>query len=688
MNTHSIPVLTTLLAVSSAIAGLPAAGAGSAFTYQGQLKQRGVPYDGLARFEFALWDADRAGREVAPRVLLDLDVIDGLFQAPLDFGIEPFDGDARWLEITVNTGDGPMVLSPRQEVTPAPYAFTALRTVGVDGHSLDGADAGPTDAVFVDSRGSVGIGTTSPRATLDVDGMVQAISLKLTDAPVAGHVLTTDANGVGTWQAPQTGGESLWLENRNDIYFTAGNVGIGTSTPATSLDVAGVASVDGFQMGTRVLPGHVLTADANGVGTWQAPPSSSDPVWSQASSNIYYDSGDVGIGTSSPTNPLHVISSSSSAILGENPSENTSGELGSEFGGVWGASTGAGGTGVYGEATAEGGEGVFGVAWAETGTNYGVRGEAAGTTGRGVYGKATGNSARGVYGEVTGTGGFGVMGQAPTGTAVYGESSGGIGVDGYTESASGYGVKGINAAGSGDAVGVYGESESPTGRGVYGYAASSQATTNFGVYGRANGDFGRGVYGESSGANAYAGYFQGRGYFSGNVGIHGAPSDAALHVVGDVEAGGFKYNAPKERHLSLPSCAFQPTYALQDWYTTYLGNIYVLSGGGVFHAPVLLPDGAVVTELTVYVHDNDPIHNFHVTLNRLDLSPLDEPEEMATVFSSGVGDEFGKQILTTTPESWPIDNSDYAYYIRVVFADTPQLHLRAAVLTYTVNEPD
>ncbi|MEW6249686.1 MAG: tail fiber domain-containing protein [Planctomycetota bacterium] len=50
-----------------------------------------------------------------------------------------------------------------------------------------------------------------------------------------------------------------------------GYVGIGTAAPAERLDVAGTVQMTGFKLPTGATAGHVLTADAAGVGTWQAP---------------------------------------------------------------------------------------------------------------------------------------------------------------------------------------------------------------------------------------------------------------------------------------------------------------------------------------------------------------------------------------------------------------------------------
>jgi hypothetical protein len=100
---------------------------GTAFTYQGRLTDGGSPANGDYDFEFRLYDADSGDGQVGSTVTVgDVTVSDGLFTVELDFGGSRFTGDARWLRIGVRAGSSSgayTTLTPRQPLTPAPYAL-------------------------------------------------------------------------------------------------------------------------------------------------------------------------------------------------------------------------------------------------------------------------------------------------------------------------------------------------------------------------------------------------------------------------------------------------------------------------------------------------------------------------------------------------------------------------------------
>ena len=131
-------ILTALIILALSVGSVAAQGPGqdstasslgSAFTYQGQLKDgSGNPVSEICNFKFSLWDGltsvNQIGSNVnAPGVV----VSQGLFTVKLDFGAGAFNGNARWLESAVQCGSdsGFTTLSPRQELTPAPYALYA-----------------------------------------------------------------------------------------------------------------------------------------------------------------------------------------------------------------------------------------------------------------------------------------------------------------------------------------------------------------------------------------------------------------------------------------------------------------------------------------------------------------------------------------------------------------------------------
>ncbi len=91
---------------------------------------------------------------------------------------------------------------------------------------------------------------------------------------------------------------------------------------------------------------------------------------------------------------------------------------------------------------------------------------------------------------------------------------------------------------------VLGSSASPSGYGVQG-SVSNTDFVNAGVYGLSTATNGNGVKGQSdtgagavavwgTSAQGFGGYFEGKGYFSGNVGIGALPAGAKLRVSGNV----------------------------------------------------------------------------------------------------------------------------------------------------------
>jgi hypothetical protein len=77
---------------------------GSAFTYQGHLRDGGNPANGSYDLEFRLFDAPELGNELGSITQDDVQVLDDLFAARLDFGTGAFDGEARYLKIGVRPG--------------------------------------------------------------------------------------------------------------------------------------------------------------------------------------------------------------------------------------------------------------------------------------------------------------------------------------------------------------------------------------------------------------------------------------------------------------------------------------------------------------------------------------------------------------------------------------------------------
>ena len=101
---------------------------GTAFTYQGQLQNNGSPASGTYNLTFTLFGTNTTGVAIAGPVTNNaVFVTNGLFMVLVDFGPGAFTGATNWLQIGVETNlASPFTtLTPRQQLTPVPYAIYA-----------------------------------------------------------------------------------------------------------------------------------------------------------------------------------------------------------------------------------------------------------------------------------------------------------------------------------------------------------------------------------------------------------------------------------------------------------------------------------------------------------------------------------------------------------------------------------
>jgi len=166
------------------------------FNYQGQLLDNGSPANGNYDITISGFFSSTGGTvQGLVSEHLNIPVSNGLFTLtdvdivdPL--GVNPLDGLELFLEVAVKPASAGSytALSPRQSIKAVPYANNLSR-----------------------------------------------------NGATAGQVLTF--NGDGQWQA-DTPNDSPWAVNGSDVSYDAGNVGIGTDTPTSTLDVQATSPTD------------------------------------------------------------------------------------------------------------------------------------------------------------------------------------------------------------------------------------------------------------------------------------------------------------------------------------------------------------------------------------------------------------------------------------------------------------
>ncbi|HEY3242950.1 MAG TPA: hypothetical protein VGM03_06310, partial [Phycisphaerae bacterium] len=497
----------------------------TAFTYQGQLKQSGVPLNGTADFRFRLYDASQMGVQIGPQVdQSNLSMSNGMVALPLDFGAGAYtSSNPRWLEIDLRSpaGSGAFTtLVPRQPLTPTPFA---LNSRGID----------------VDEGGNVAIGADNPAALLDVHGTARVTSFQLPSGAGEGLVLTSDANGVGSWGAlpgltlPFSG--SANLSAAGGCVFTITCTGLApaicgnnTATSGTTCGVVGTAnSPNGRGVcgnGATGVQGTSTTANGTGVAGYA---SGGSDAWGVSGETV---TGQAVIGRAGTAPPGGGFPGGTGVVGFSNvpgafgmwaqvTDGNAVGLTASNI-----SNTGPGyGLRSFSSSSSNGAASIGGIQVSPTGNTVGVYGEASSNSGWGVYGNATATSgnANGVWGNSVSPNGTGVIG---ANTASSGLAAG---VHGFSSSTTGgAGVVGSNYMPSGTTYGVYGESDSTSGTGVFGNVTAASGYTH-GVTGYTSSDYGAGVFGNAWATTGPATGVTGISYSSGGYGVYGLTYDTS-----------------------------------------------------------------------------------------------------------------------------------------------------------------
>ncbi|MBU1292386.1 hypothetical protein KKH07_02865 [Patescibacteria group bacterium] len=243
----------------------------------------------------------------------------------------------------------------------SPPLNTSITAQSKQGALVIGANNAVTTGLVV-QYGNVGIGTTGPGYNLHIEDTGSTARPRMVISGVGGEVATllgdvmSDANNTGgALGLYDNGNLKVYLKGIGDSYFNSGNVGIGTTGPGAKLDVQGgdikvsgtyrIGSTDYGQyfIDSAGTDGQVWKSDGSGRGVWGAAQAGGDNDWIISGNNMYSGvSGNVGIGTSNVSFPLHIQKNNSGWLTAFQNTNTGGGSVYLANGNGYGAYIGAG----------------------------------------------------------------------------------------------------------------------------------------------------------------------------------------------------------------------------------------------------------------------------------------------------------------------------------------------------------
>ena len=203
----------------------------------------------------------------------------------------------------------------------AGFVLDRKTTYGVgDIHILNNTTADNSNATLADSKltilqnGNVGIGATGPSEKLDIIGNIKVRgtnNLTIGSTSTGGNFSLS--SGIRGFNFANSNGDLVRIDS-------AGNVGIGTTSPSYKLEVSGDAALS-------IGADRYLRIGSSTNYWWDLQSVSNDFTLKEAGSNtrlIVKAGGNVGIGTTSPQSRLHIADANPTLILEDtsNPNKN------------------------------------------------------------------------------------------------------------------------------------------------------------------------------------------------------------------------------------------------------------------------------------------------------------------------------------------------------------------------------
>jgi len=652
----------------------------------GSTRNEGIPADLFASGEGRWLGVQAQGELEQPRVLMvsvpyalkavDAETLGGL--PPSAFALA---GTSAPLHSAARGPASGSVTATPNTAQPATGVTPGLTGTGTANHLAYWSNSTTiaSSALYQTSAKRIGLGTTSPSTTLEVDSAGATAILGKANATSGG------VNGV-SGQSASSGGIGVFGTNT----ATSGGIGVLGTTSATSGFAVGVEGQSSSPAGNAVFGQNLATTgSAQGV------------VGISASTSGTGVSGNA-LATSGNTN----------GMLGIAASPNGNGVLGTNN-----ATTGFA-VGVNGQTYSPNGTGVNGVNNATTGGN-GVQGWSNATSnGNGIFGSTNSTNGNGVIGinNATSTFAVGVNGQtfSPNGTGVNGlnlattggngvqgqsnATSNGNGVFGVTASTNGNGVLGISNATTTFAVGVNGQTSSPSGTGVNGLNLAttggnggnftSNATSGFsnGVYAQTSSTNGNGVFAINTAASGFAIGVQGTTNSSGGAGVFGLNNSAGgFGLDGQAGAGGTALFAVSQT-CDSSGCTLQPGLGgefvvgtggtLLSGYGGSYGNqvFYVDAAGNGYFAGNLKVTGKMTKGSGSFQIDHplDPANKY------LSHSFVESPD-MMNVYNGVTRLNARGEAWVDLPDYFEALNGDFRYQLTAIGAPAPRLYVAREV---------